>query len=125
VIGVATTRQRPAKARPKPSNQPTAFTQRQNLTEAVGLALVRCWTKQQQEYQHELQAAAEAAQDTPSSKSGETWRSHRTRTRDQGHLVRQAARAVEYEQMLALREEGLRVGEIAQRLGTSRGTVHH
>lgn len=93
-----------------------------NLTEAVGLALVRCWTKQQ-ERQQERQAAAEAEQGTPSLPSVETWRSHRPRTKDQGHLVRQAARAAEYEQIRSLQAQGLRVVEIARRLGKSRGTV--
>jgi transposase len=92
-----------------------------NLTEAVGLALVRCWTKQQ-ERQHERQAA-EAEQGTPSLPSVETWRSHRPRAQDHGHLVRQAARAAEYEQIRSLQAQGLRVVEIAARLGKSRGTV--
>jgi transposase len=94
-----------------------------NLTEAVGLALVRCWTKQQQERKPELQAAAEAEQGRGALLSGETWRSRRSRTPDQGQQVRQAARAAEYEQMRALQAQGLRVVEIARRLGKSRGTV--
>jgi transposase len=94
-----------------------------NLTEAVGLALVRCWTKQQQEHQQESQAAAFAEQGTPSLPGVETWRSRRSRTPDQGHLVRQAAWAAEYEQRRALQAQGLRVAEIARRLGKSYGTV--
>ncbi len=94
-----------------------------NLTEAVGLALVRCWTKRQQTRKPESQASAEAAHDAPPLPSAEAWRSHRSSTEEQGHLVRQAARAAEYEQMLALRAKGLRVVEIARRLGKSRGTV--
>jgi transposase len=94
------------------------------LTEAVGLALVRCWTKRQQHRKPESQASAEAVEDdAPPLPAGETWRSHRSRTEEQGHLVRQAARAAEYEQMLALRAQGLRSPEIARRLGKSAGTV--
>ena len=93
-----------------------------NLTEAVGLALVRCWTKRQQT---ETEAAGfrRSRHDAPPLP---TWRrgvpaAHSTE--EQGHLVHQAARAVEYEQMLALRAQGLRVPEIAGRLGKSAGTV--
>ena len=94
-----------------------------NLTEAVGLALVRCWTKRQQDRKPEPLASAGAVHDTLPLPSVEAWRSRRSSTEDQGHLVRQAARAAEYEQMLALRAQGLRVVEIARRLGKSRGTV--
>jgi transposase len=111
------------KGAPQAQQSANRFHLMKNLTEAVGLALVRCWTKQQ-ERQQERQAA-EAEQGTPSLPTVETWRSRRPRTKDQGHLVRQAARAVEYEQMLSLQAQGLRVGEIAQRLGKSRGTVRH
>jgi transposase len=95
-----------------------------NLTEAVGLALVRCWTEQQ-ERPYEKKAATEVALDAPSPPSVEAWRSRRSSTEDQGRRVRQAARSAEYEQMVALRAQGLQVGEVARRLGKSRATVRH
>jgi transposase len=94
-----------------------------NLTEAVGLALVRCWTKRQQARKPEPQASAEAAHDPPPLPTVETWRSHRSSTQEHGRLVHQAARLAEFEQMLALRAQGLRPPEIAQRLGKSTVTV--
>ena len=111
------------KGAPQAQQSADRFHLMKNLTEAVGLALVRCWTRQQQEHQRVPPAAAETAQDAPSPPNVEAWRSHRSRAPDQGQQVRQAARAAEHEQMLALHAQGLRVGEIARRLGKSRGTV--
>ena len=124
VIEAATTRQRPAKARPRPSRSADRFHLMKNLTEAVGLALVRCWTKQQQERKPEPQAAAEAAQ----RRRGRcpAWR--RGVPTAPVYLIRasRSARPREQRSMsrcVALQAQGLQVVEIARRLGKSRGTV--
>jgi transposase len=112
------------KGAPQAQQSADRFHLMKNLTEAMGLALVRCWTRQQ-ERKPERQAEAFAEQGTPSLPSGETWRSRRSRTPDQGQQVRQAARVAEYEQMRSLQAQGLRVVEIARRLGKSPLTVRH
>lgn len=96
----------------------------QNLTNAVELVLLRCWTrKQQRPRQRTLLAHPPAVPEAAPLPAKDAWRFHQASAEAWKHQTRLAARAVEYEQMCRLRAQGLSLAAIAAQMGKGTTTV--
>src|SRR2546425_4881003 len=92
-----------------------------NLTEALQLLLARC--------QEEIKATSqtpEPNQDKPSKPviTLEEWRPSEPAHVQKSRLTRRSGRSVRYQQVVALRDQGMKPKEIARQLGMGERTVH-
>jgi transposase len=95
----------------------------QNLTKAVELIVLRCWTREQRNHPPTPQTQPTTAPETEPLAASDTWRSHCLPSERQDHQTRLAARVVEYEQMRLLRAQGMSLATIAAQVGKGTSTV--
>lgn len=96
----------------------------QNLTDAVELVLLRCWTrKQPRTRQPRSPAHPPAAPEVAPSSASDAWRFHHASSEVQAHQTHLAVRAVEYEQICRLRAQGQSLAAIAAQMGKGTTTV--
>jgi transposase len=92
-----------------------------NLAESVQTLLARC----RAEIRHALQEETRPVQERAETEAGleEEKRPARSRREDQARLARRAQKLDRYEQVLALRDQGLTAADIGSRIGVSGRTV--
>jgi transposase len=102
------------KVLPKQFSQPTDFMRVKNLTEAVEKALVHC--------RAELKREKKGVE--PDESPAEEELGHRLLTSDgQPYSAHQTERYERYQQVVALRQQGMKMKEIAKRVGLGERTV--
>lgn len=95
----------------------------QNLTEAVELIVLRCWTREQRKHPPTPETQPMTAPETEPLPAKDTWRSHCLSSERPDHQTRLAVRAVEYEQIRLLRAQGMSLTAIAAQVGKGTTTV--
>lgn len=94
-----------------------------NLTQAVGEALMRCWAEHRPKRQRRPSLGSAKDNDSPNVPPDGARRFSRSRTQERAYQARQAARAEEYAQMVALRAQGMSFKAIARQVGKGGTTV--